>query len=97
MNRLILIAGITLFISTPTLAQERNGLDVQKARSEHVSGGAKRIYYTHPLGPLRSARLQAGADCLGHHSRVGFELLCGLEPERLLGDRVSQIPAGREV
>ena len=28
------------------MAQERNGLDVQKARSEHVSGRAKRVYYT---------------------------------------------------
>ena len=48
MNRLIFLAAITLFISTFTLAQERNGLDVQKARSEHVSGRAKRVYYTHP-------------------------------------------------
>jgi len=28
--------------------QERNGLDVQKARSEHVAGRAKKVYYTHP-------------------------------------------------
>lgn len=28
-------------------AQERNGLDVQKARSAHVAGRAKRVYYTH--------------------------------------------------
>jgi phosphate transport system substrate-binding protein len=29
-------------------AQERNGLDVQKARTAHVSGRAKKVYYTHP-------------------------------------------------
>jgi phosphate transport system substrate-binding protein len=48
MNRLIPFVGITLLVSAPALAQERNGLDVQKARSEHVSGRAKRVYYTHP-------------------------------------------------
>jgi phosphate transport system substrate-binding protein len=30
-------------------AQERNGLDVQKARTAHVSGRAKKVYYTHPF------------------------------------------------
>jgi phosphate transport system substrate-binding protein len=47
MPRLIL-AAICLLVSLTAQAQERNGLDVQKARSEHVSGRAKRVYYTHP-------------------------------------------------
>jgi phosphate transport system substrate-binding protein len=48
MNRLLLFASVSLFVGAPALAQERNGLDVQKARSAHVSGRAKRIYYTRP-------------------------------------------------
>ena len=48
MHRFILFAGVSILMSASALAQERNGLDVQKARSEHVSGRAKRVYYTHP-------------------------------------------------
>ena len=48
MHRFILFAGVSILMSASVLAQERNGLDVQKARSEHVSGRAKRVYYTHP-------------------------------------------------
>jgi phosphate transport system substrate-binding protein len=48
MNRLILLASLSLLVGVHALAQERNGLDVQKARTAHVSGRAKRVYYTHP-------------------------------------------------
>ena len=38
---------VVLFLASSLLpAQQRNGLDVQKARSEHVAGRAKRAYYT---------------------------------------------------
>ncbi|MEO6817833.1 MAG: hypothetical protein ABI177_14165, partial [Edaphobacter sp.] len=43
----LLLALIPAFAFTAR-AQERNGLDVQKARSEHVSGRAKKVFYTHP-------------------------------------------------
>jgi len=46
MSSLIFLAGITFLVGAPAIAQQRNGLDVQKARSEHVSGRAKRVYYT---------------------------------------------------
>ena len=46
MNRLILLANLTLLVGASTPAQQRSGLDVQKARSQHVSGRAKRVYYT---------------------------------------------------
>ena len=39
---------LSLLASLPVLAQERDGLDVQKARTAHVAGRAKRVYYTHP-------------------------------------------------
>jgi phosphate transport system substrate-binding protein len=45
---MICFAGICLLFSVSAAAQERNGLDVQKARSAHVSGRAKKVYYTHP-------------------------------------------------
>jgi phosphate transport system substrate-binding protein len=46
MNRL---AVATLLLAAPLLhCQDRTGLDVQKARTEHVTGRAKRVYYTHP-------------------------------------------------
>jgi phosphate transport system substrate-binding protein len=48
MKRMICFAGICLLFSVSAAAQERNGLDVQKARSAHVSGRAKKVYYTHP-------------------------------------------------
>jgi phosphate transport system substrate-binding protein len=41
-------AALLLCIVSSGSAQERNGLDVQKARSEHVANRAKRVYYTHP-------------------------------------------------
>ena len=40
------LALASLFLALTAAAQERNGLDVQKARSEHVAGRAKRAYYT---------------------------------------------------
>ncbi len=43
----LLLALIPAFAVT-VRAQERNGLDVQKARSAHVLGRAKKVYYTHP-------------------------------------------------
>jgi phosphate transport system substrate-binding protein len=48
MNRSIAVAGLSLLFSVTLAAQERNGLDVQKARTAHVSGRAKKVYYTHP-------------------------------------------------
>jgi phosphate transport system substrate-binding protein len=48
MNRLIFFASVSFLVGASALAQERNGLDVQKARTAHVSGRAKRVYYTHP-------------------------------------------------
>lgn len=49
MHKLLLFPLLALSATTvSTAAQERNGLDVQKARSAHVSGRAKRVYYTHP-------------------------------------------------
>jgi len=48
MNRLIVLAVLCFVVAASSLAQERNGLDVQKARTAHVSGRAKRVYYTHP-------------------------------------------------
>ena len=47
MKHLVPIACLFLLASA-SYAQERNGLDVQKARTAHVSGRAKRVYYTHP-------------------------------------------------
>lgn len=46
MVRLASAMGLTLLLSTTALGQERNGLDVQKARTAHVTGRAKRVYYT---------------------------------------------------
>lgn len=43
-----IVVCLSVFVSILTSAQERNGLDVQKARAAHVSGRAKRVYYTHP-------------------------------------------------
>jgi len=48
MNRLLLSVSLSLLVCVPGMSQERNGLDVQKARTAHVSGRAKRVYYTHP-------------------------------------------------
>jgi phosphate transport system substrate-binding protein len=48
MNRSIAVAGLSMLFSVTLAAQERNGLDVQKARTAHVSGRAKKVYYTHP-------------------------------------------------
>ena len=49
MNPLYLIASLAVLATAPVvIAQERNGLDVQKARAEHVSSRAKRVYYMHP-------------------------------------------------
>ena len=45
MKRLVLLAGVTYLVGASTLAQQRSGLDVQKARGEHVSSRAKRVYY----------------------------------------------------
>jgi len=42
---LAVLGAIALFV-IPLEAQERNGLDVQKARSAHVSARAKKAYYT---------------------------------------------------
>jgi len=39
--------GLLLGVSAASQEPERNGLDVQKARSVHVSGRAKKVYYTH--------------------------------------------------
>jgi phosphate transport system substrate-binding protein len=41
---LFALCGATVSLA----AQERNGLDVQKARTANVSGRAKKVYYTHP-------------------------------------------------
>ena len=38
--------GVIALLASPIVAQERNGLDVQKARAAHVSGRAKKAYYT---------------------------------------------------
>lgn len=46
--RFALIATMILGFAWTARAQQRNGLDVQKARSAHVLGRAKRVYYTHP-------------------------------------------------
>jgi phosphate transport system substrate-binding protein len=48
MKPFLMPAVFLLCIVAPASAQERNGLDVQKARSEHVANRAKRVYYTHP-------------------------------------------------
>ena len=45
---LICLLGFGIAAATVAAAQERDGLDVQKARSAHVLGRAKRVYYTHP-------------------------------------------------
>lgn len=41
--------ALAFLFATPLLyAQDRTGLDVQKARTEHVTSRAKRVYYTYP-------------------------------------------------
>jgi phosphate transport system substrate-binding protein len=35
-------------LAVSALAQDRTGLDVQKARTEHVTSRAKKVFYTHP-------------------------------------------------
>ena len=49
MHKRLLALLLALSAATVSItAQERNGLDVQKARTAHVSGRAKKVYYTHP-------------------------------------------------
>lgn len=48
MKPLLTPAALLFCMVASGSAQERNGLDVQKARSEHVANRAKRVYYTHP-------------------------------------------------
>jgi phosphate transport system substrate-binding protein len=48
MRYTIVLLGAALLASAQLSAQERNGLDVQKARATHVESRAKRVYYTHP-------------------------------------------------
>lgn len=49
MHKRLLAPLLALSAATVSItAQERNGLDVQKARTAHVSGRAKKVYYTHP-------------------------------------------------
>ncbi len=49
MHKRLLALLLTLSAAIVSItAQERNGLDVQKARTAHVSGRAKKVYYTHP-------------------------------------------------
>ena len=55
----------SLLVCVAMQAQERNGLDVQKARSAHVAGRAKRVYYTHTwdlseLPEYRPTRIVSG-------------------------------------
>lgn len=47
MKPLLLSTAFVWCLAGLAIAQERNGLDVQKARSEHVGSRAKRVYYTH--------------------------------------------------
>ena len=47
-KRLLVFLVLTNVATINNVAQQRNGLDVQKARAEHVSGRAKKVYYTHP-------------------------------------------------
>ena len=47
-KRLLVFLFLTNVATINNVAQQRNGLDVQKARAEHVSGRAKKVYYTHP-------------------------------------------------
>jgi len=42
------VLGLCVACAVPLAAQERNGLDVQKARMAHVQSRAKTVYYTHP-------------------------------------------------
>ena len=42
------VLGLCVACAVPLAAQERNGLDVQKARTAHVQSRAKTVYYTHP-------------------------------------------------
>ncbi len=44
----IAVLGLCVACAVPLAAQERNGLDVQKARTAHVQSRAKTVYYTHP-------------------------------------------------
>jgi phosphate transport system substrate-binding protein len=49
MHKRLLALLLSLNAATVSIAaQERNGLDVQKARTAHVSGRAKKAYYTRP-------------------------------------------------
>jgi len=49
-RNLVLLVYLASTIAGASVAgsQERDGLDVQKARSAHVAGRAKRAYYAHP-------------------------------------------------
>lgn len=42
------IAAALVLVAAFAQAQDRTGLDVQKARTEHVTSRARRVYYTHP-------------------------------------------------
>jgi phosphate transport system substrate-binding protein len=48
MPRRTLLVFALAAAAIPLAAQDRTGLDVQAARTAHVSGRAKKVYYTHP-------------------------------------------------
>jgi len=48
MRPILVLIACAFLSGAPLTAQERNGLDVQKARATHVESRAKRVYYTHP-------------------------------------------------
>jgi phosphate transport system substrate-binding protein len=77
----ILYASVSLLVGASALPQERNGLDVQKARTAHVSGRAKRIYYTHPWDLSGLPDYNPQQIVSGTIREWGLELLRGLELE----------------